>query len=106
MVKRHGYRIELGEIERGLYQHGSIAEAAVLALPDESSGVRIFACLSAHAGRRPSIIEMKMFCAQHLPSYMSPDTFLFVDALPRTSTNKVDYQGLIHLAHGNVMPAV
>ena len=34
MVKRRGYRIELGEIERGLYQHESIAEAAVVAVPD------------------------------------------------------------------------
>jgi hypothetical protein len=25
---------------------------------------------------------------------MNPDIFLFVDSLPRTSTNKVDYQGL------------
>ena len=38
---------------------------------------------------------MKMFCAQSLPAYMSPDLFTFVSALPRTSTNKVDYQALI-----------
>ena len=37
---------------------------------------------------------MKMFCAQHLPAYMNPDLFVFLDSLPRTSTNKVDYQAL------------
>jgi hypothetical protein len=26
---------------------------------------------------------------------MNPDAFIFVEALPRTSTNKVDYQSLI-----------
>ena len=37
---------------------------------------------------------MKTFCAA-LPSYMNPDAFLFLEALPRTSTDKVDYQALI-----------
>ena len=37
---------------------------------------------------------MKTFCAQALPSYMAPDVFTFHEALPRTSTDKVDYQRL------------
>jgi acyl-coenzyme A synthetase/AMP-(fatty) acid ligase len=98
MVKRRGYRIELGEIERGLYQHPLVGEAAVIAVPDESSGVRVIAYLSARGGERPSIIEMKRFCAAQLPSYMSPDAFVFLDGLPRTSTDKVDYQALGRLA--------
>ncbi len=97
MVKRRGYRIELGEIERGLYQHPLIAEAAVVSVSDES-GVRIVAYLSPRAEVRPSIIELKTFCASALPAYMSPDAFHFVPALPRTSTDKVDYQGLMRLA--------
>jgi amino acid adenylation domain-containing protein len=97
MVKRRGYRIELGEIERGLYQHPLVGEAAVIAVSDET-GVRVVAHLSMRGGERPSIIELKAFCARHLPSYMSPDLFLFMDALPRTSTNKVDYQRLAVLS--------
>jgi amino acid adenylation domain-containing protein len=98
MVKRRGYRIELGEIERGLYEHPSIREVAVVGLPDEAAGLRIVAYLSSRTAERPSIIEMKAFCARHLPSYMSPDVFQFLDALPRTSTDKIDYQGLTHFA--------
>jgi amino acid adenylation domain-containing protein len=99
MVKRRGYRIELGEIERGLYQHQAVGEAAVIAVPDPAAGVRILAYLSPRAGSpRPSIIDLKMFCGRQLPSYMSPDAFVFVDALPRTSTNKVDYQQLNRVA--------
>ena len=97
MVKRHGYRIELGEIERGLYQHPLVGEAAVVSAADES-GVRIVAFLSARSAERPSMIDLKTFCARQLPSYMSPDAFVFLEALPRTSTNKVDYQGLLRLA--------
>ena len=37
---------------------------------------------------------MKTFCAAQLPAYMSPDRFVFHDRLPRTSTDKVDYQTL------------
>jgi len=104
MVKRRGYRIELGEIERGLYQHAGIAEAAAVAVSDDVSGVRILAYLSARSGQRPSIIDLKMFCGRQLPSYMSPDAFVFLDALPRTSTNKVDYQELTRFARGERKP--
>jgi acyl-CoA synthetase (AMP-forming)/AMP-acid ligase II len=97
MVKRRGYRIELGEIERSLYQCGAVREAAVVAQPDANAGVKIFAFLTAQDGQRPSIVSMKTFCATQLPAYMNPDVFVFVDALPRTSTDKVDYQSLSKL---------
>jgi len=42
-------------------------------------------------------VDLKMFCGRVLPSYMNPDVFVFLEALPRTSTNKVDYQGLVSL---------
>ncbi len=101
MVKRRGYRIELGEIERALYRHESVREAAVIAVADEAAGVRILANMSLHEGKaRPSIIEMKGFSSRHVPSYMIPDAFVFLDALPRTSTDKVDYQTLARLAAG------
>ena len=94
MVKKRGYRIELGEIEAGLYRHPDIEEAAVIALADQENGVRIKAFVSCKNGVRPSLIAMKGFCAQNLPSYMAPDLFSFQDALPKTSTDKIDYQKL------------
>ncbi|MCC7547517.1 MAG: amino acid adenylation domain-containing protein [Burkholderiales bacterium] len=94
MVKRRGYRVELGEIEAGLYQHGAVEEAAVIAVPDEEAGVRIIAFLSGRDGQRPSLIEMKRFCSERLPLYMIPDRFSWHDKLPKTSTDKIDYQRL------------
>jgi len=73
---------------------------AVIALPDASAGVKIVAYVTPQPGDRPSIVELKMFCGRALPSYMNPDAFVFLDALPRTSTNKVDYQGLSRLSQG------
>ena len=94
MVKRHGYRIELAEIEAGLANYPTAREVAVVALPDAAGGVRIKAYLTI-AGERPGLIELKQFCAERLPRYMAPDAFSFVDALPRTSTDKIDYQTLV-----------
>ncbi len=97
MVKKRGYRIELGEIEVCIYRHPVIQEAAVVAVLDASSDVRIRAHLSTRSGERPSLIQLKTFCSQYLPLYMVPDTFVFHDALPKTSTDKIDYQTLPQL---------
>jgi non-ribosomal peptide synthetase component E (peptide arylation enzyme) len=70
-----------------------VREAAVIALEDEDHGVRTLAFLSCK-GDRPSMIELKRFCVENLPSYMVPDIFRFLDSLPKTSTDKIDYQGL------------
>jgi len=98
MVKRRGYRVELGEIEAALYQHPAIKEAAVVARPDEEAGVRITAFLSCRDTKRPSLIELKRFCSERLPLYMIPDAFSWHDALPKTSTDKTDYQRLKEMA--------
>ncbi len=94
MVKRRGYRVELGEIEASLYRHASIKEAAVISVPDEEAGVRIKAFLSCREIKHPSLIALKRFCSENLPLYMIPDQFIWCEALPKTSTDKVDYQRL------------
>jgi acyl-coenzyme A synthetase/AMP-(fatty) acid ligase len=93
MVKRRGHRVELGEIEAGLYRHAGIREAAVVARPEEG-GVRIRAFIAMKDGHQGSIIELKRFSAENLPTAMIPDDFVFLDALPKTSTDKMDYQRL------------
>jgi amino acid adenylation domain-containing protein len=94
MVKRRGYRVELGEIEATLARHPEIREVAVVAVPDAESGVRIVAYVSSNDGCPLTIIALKTLSSKSLPPYMIPDSFAVVDALPRTSTNKVDLQNL------------
>jgi len=94
MVKKRGYRVELGEIEACLYRHPAVLEAAVIATSDEADGVKVKAFLSCQGGKRPSLIELKGFCAKNLPIYMVPDLFSFQDVLPKTSTDKIDYPKL------------
>ncbi len=94
MVKRRGYRVELGEIEAALYRHEEIAEAAVIAISnDGDTHIKAFVAWAGEG--RPSLIAMKRYCSLTLPIYMIPDSFVFEDALPKTSTDKVDYQHLM-----------
>jgi amino acid adenylation domain-containing protein len=97
MIKKRGYRVELGEIEACLYSHPTVKEAAVIAISEEEHGVRVKAFLSTHDGSRPSLIALKQFCSERLPPYMIPDLFAFHPTLPKTSTDKVDYQRLKEL---------
>jgi amino acid adenylation domain-containing protein len=93
MIKKRGYRVELGEIEAALYRHTAVKEAAVVANSNDD-GTHVRAILSTKDGERLSIIALKQFCAEQLPLYMVPDTFAFLAVLPKTSTDKIDYQVL------------
>jgi acyl-coenzyme A synthetase/AMP-(fatty) acid ligase len=97
MIKRHGYRVELGEIEAALHRHEAIAEAAVVAVPDASGEIRVTAFICCDGQESPSIIALKRFCMEKLPAYMIPDRFLVRTSLPKTSTQKIDYQRLKEL---------
>ncbi len=94
MIKKRGYRIELGEIEACLYQQPDIEEAAVVATTDEGN-VQVTAFLTLVGDQKPGIIALKSFCSERIPAYMIPDRFVIRDRLPRTSTDKVDYQSLV-----------
>lgn len=95
MVKKRGYRVELGEIEACLYRHPAVEEAAVVAVQDRDFAVAVRAYLRPRGEERLSIIKLKKFCSEHLPGYMIPDTFEMLAELPRTSTDKTDYQKLM-----------
>jgi amino acid adenylation domain-containing protein len=95
MVKVRGYRVELGEVEAALYTHPEVRELAVVPVPGgEDSGLRLRAFVALAAGSRPSAIKLKAFLGERLPAYMIPSEVSFVDALPKTSTGKVDRQAL------------
>jgi non-ribosomal peptide synthetase component F len=98
MVKKRGFRIELGEIEAALQEHPDVLRAAAIPL-ESDDGLQILAFVSLHAGRSASLISLKRHCASRIPNYMIPDRISFLPALPMTSTNKIDYPALIHMAH-------
>ena len=89
-VKSRGYRIELGEVEAALHRHPAVAEAAVVALPHEEFGCTLRAVVVPRAPMTLGHEELAAFCAEQLPPYMMPGEFHFRDALPKTSSGKVD----------------
>jgi len=99
MVKIRGYRVELGEVEATLYRHPAIREAAVLPVPDELLGSRLLAVVTAHGAGNLTRENVLDHCRQWLPRYMVPDMVEFREALPRTSTGKVDRAGLAREHH-------
>ena len=94
MVKRLGYRVELGEIEAAINRHPSISEAAVIANSNDDGDTSILAFVSWSDEQPFSVLRMKQFCAQYIPLYMMPNEFKTLESLPKTSTDKLDYQRL------------
>jgi amino acid adenylation domain-containing protein len=93
-VKSRGYRIELGEVEAALRRHPAVAEAAVLAVPHPEFGCVLRAAVVARPGAALAGAELAAFCAAQLPPYMVPAEFSLLEALPLTSTGKLDRAAL------------
>jgi acyl-coenzyme A synthetase/AMP-(fatty) acid ligase len=94
MVKSRGYRIELGEIEAVLYSHPGITAAAVVAIPDEEVTNRLKAFIVPSAPGSLTAQDVQDHCRRRIPKYMVPEFVEFRDALPQTSTGKVDRKAL------------
>ena len=69
-----------------------VVECAVTAVPDEVISNRIVAYVAA----KPHLDNDKLaaWCATLIPKYMVPESFVFADLLPKTSTGKIDRQAL------------
>jgi len=90
MVKSRGYRIELGEIETALYSHPKVKEAVVVAIPDELLGSRLKAFVVPMEGNGLTPADLESLCRERLPRYMMPESIEFREALPKTSSGKID----------------
>ena len=93
-VKVRGHRIELGEIESVLAQHPSLREAAVVLRKDEANNPRIVAYVVPVPDEQVPAGEVRQYLRQRLPEYMVPSFVVTLDALPRTSSAKIDRRAL------------
>jgi amino acid adenylation domain-containing protein len=88
-VKLGGYRIEPGEIESALRELPSVRAAAVLI----RSG-RLVAYVVPRPGHPAERDVLRREMGRRLPSYMLPSSFVFLAAMPLTSSEKIDRQAL------------
>jgi len=84
-----GENISSIEVEGFLYKHPAVLEAAVIAMPDERWGEAPCALVVLKAAAHATEAELIEFCRDHLAHYKAPKRIVFVDALPRTATGKL-----------------
>jgi acetyl-CoA synthetase len=92
MFKAAGYRIGPSEIENCLVKHPAVANAAVVPSPDETRGnvVKAFIVLApGHTASRALEDDIAQHVRKHLAPYEYPKEIEFIDALPMTTTGKV-----------------
>ncbi|QEU91125.1 non-ribosomal peptide synthetase [Streptomyces kanamyceticus] len=102
-VKIHGLRVELGEIDTVLEGHLAVAQAAVLVREDRPGDRRLVGYVTPSAGTgtpdaagtgTPDPAELRAYLREVLPEYMVPVAIVVLDALPLTSTGKLDKKAL------------
>lgn len=88
-VKLNGYRIELGEIQSTLLAHKLIKDACVVV-----TNINDHNLLSAYYVSDCEIPNLDIYLSKTLPSYMIPNHFTRLDAIPLTINGKVDKSAL------------
>ncbi|MBB5803972.1 amino acid adenylation domain-containing protein/non-ribosomal peptide synthase protein (TIGR01720 family) [Saccharothrix ecbatanensis] len=86
-VKVRGFRIELGEVESALLNHPDVTQAAVVAR-EHNGHQRLVAYTVGTA------TDLAGWLKQRLPDYLVPSAFVPLEALPLTSSGKVDRRAL------------
>jgi fatty-acyl-CoA synthase len=88
LVKSGGEWISSVDLENNLMAHPAVAEAAVIAMPDEKWGERPLAVVVLRDGFEAAPEELREHLTHHFAKWQLPDRFEFVDAIPRTATGK------------------
>ena len=97
VIKSAGYRIGPAEIESCLVRHPAVANAAVIGKPDEARGQIVKAFVVLQAGYSPSeklVEQIQTHVRGRLAPYEYPREIEFIDALPMTTTGKVQRKEL------------
>jgi acetyl-CoA synthetase len=92
MFKAAGYRIGPSEIENCLVKHAAVANAAVVPSPDAERGavVKAFIVLAPGHAASPALEDaIRAHVRGRLAPYEYPKLIEFIDALPMTTTGKV-----------------
>jgi acetyl-CoA synthetase len=103
VINVSGHRLSTMEVESALVAHPSVAEAAVVARPDEIKGQAIAAFVTLELGNNPSNElkeELRQWVAKEIGALAKPDDIRFSDALPKTRSGKIMRRLLREIASG------
>lgn len=89
IIKTRGEKVSPREVEDVLYAHPSVAEAAVIGVPDDILGSAICAIVSLKPEARATEKELLAFCHDRLEDFMVPKTVRFLETLPKSANGKI-----------------
>ena len=91
IIKSGGEWISSVEVENYLLEHPSVAEAAVIGVPDPKWDERPLATVVIKEGLAdPDVEELRAHLAERMAKWQVPERFAFVDEIPKTSVGKLD----------------
>ncbi|NLA64524.1 MAG: ATP-dependent acyl-CoA ligase, partial [Leucobacter sp.] len=88
-IRRRGENISSFEVEACVNQHPAVLESAAVAVPSEFGEDEVMIVVVTQPGESLAPNDLYEFCASKLPKFMLPRYVRFVDALPKTPTQKV-----------------
>jgi acetyl-CoA synthetase len=103
VINVSGHRLSTMEVESALVAHPKVAEAAVVARPDEIKGTAIVAFVTLQLGNEPADqlkAELRTWVGKEIGSLAKPDDIRFTDSLPKTRSGKIMRRLLRELASG------
>ncbi|CAP40885.1 AMP-binding protein [Bordetella petrii] len=101
MIVSAGYNIAGPEVEDALLRHEAVAECGVVGAPDDERGqlVKAFVVLKPGFDAGPELAAaLQAFVKASIAPYKYPRAVVFVDALPRTETGKLQRFALRKMA--------
>jgi fatty-acyl-CoA synthase len=88
VIKSGGEWISSVELENALMGHPAVAEAAVIAIPDEKWSERPLAAVVLREGATATADELRAFIAPGFAKWWLPERIEFVAEIPKTSVGK------------------
>lgn len=90
VIKSGGEWISSVELENALMAHPEVAEAAVVAVPDEKWGERPLATVVLKDGATADYASLKAFLGESVAKWQLPERWAIIPAVPKTSVGKFD----------------
>jgi acyl-coenzyme A synthetase/AMP-(fatty) acid ligase len=105
MLKAGGIWVSPAEVEQRLLEHPSVAEAAVVAAPDEFGLDKPVACVVPIAGSTVDADLLVQWCRDGLAAFKRPRTVVPLAELPKTATGKIRRNILRDLVRDELSPS-
>ena len=94
IIVRGGSNISPQEVEEALYHHPAVLEAGVIGMPDPAYGEKVIAFVALREGLTASEQDLCDLVRSLIADYKTPERILFLPALPKGLSGKVQRRDL------------